>query len=434
MSWTLVHRNRPNLSRRQRQGTSPFHRRQGPSGAGTIAAVIAAWALAVGAIGALGSSSPGVMSRGSEVAGVAPSPASNLAIGATPIPTLDLPPGLVPTGLLPTGLVPAGLVPTDPPRSTPRPAGRPTPRPVAKVPKPGHGQPPVDCGSLQARIDAASAGSTLRLSGCSFQAGATINKPLTISGGTVRVGRGHIGLRVTAGNVTVSGVTIIGPNKTSYNAGEYGIYALGSAGAPLRGLTIRDVNIGSFGDDGIYAKYVANLLVSGSAIHDIVYAGVIVISGQTGRIENNLIQRIGVRGAAANSNNAYGVALTDQGGSATSDFAVSGNTVEDVPTWHALDTHGGQRISFTNNTIRRSSRAIFITISPSNRATDVLVSGNHLLVPAPVHFNLEAVTTYDTVGVTITGNTITGWGGAAIQDYDGLSSDLSVGYNIISSQ
>jgi len=365
-----------------------------------------------------------VMSRASEVARVAPSPAPYLAIGGTPAPTFGLPPALVPPTLVPPRLVPPSLGPTDQP--TLRPAPRSTPRPVAKVPKPKHGQPPVDCGSLQARIDGAPAGSALRLSGCTFAAGATIDKPLTISGGQLTVPSGRVGLRVTANNVTIEGIQIVGPDKTTYNGGEYGIYALGTPGAPIRGLTIHGVNIGSFGNDGIYAKYVANLVVSGSAIHDIVYAGILVISGQTGRIENNLIQRIGVRGAAANSNNAYGVALTDQGGSPTSDFAVSGNTVEDVPTWHALDTHGGQRISFTNNTIRRSSRAIFITISPSNRATNVLVSGNHLLVPAPVHFNLEAVTTYDTVGVTITGNTITGWGGAAIQDYQKKSTHLLV--------
>jgi nitrous oxidase accessory protein NosD len=289
---------------------------------------------------------------------------------------------------------------------------------------------PINCGSLQARINAAPAGSTLRLSGCYYLGGATIDKPLTIAGGTIKVRSGSIGLNVTASNVTITGVQIAGPNKSAFNSGEYGVYAFGSPSSPIRHLTIRDTDIGSFGNDGIFTKYVANLLVSGNTIHDIVYAGVLVISGQTGRIEGNLIERIGVRGSGANSNNAYGVLLTDQGGAPTSDVVVTGNTVEDVPTWHALDTHGGQRISFTNNTIRRSSRGIFITISPSSRATNVMVSGNHLLVPAPVTFNLEAVTTYDTVGVTITGNTITGWGaGQAIEDYGTLSSKLVVRNN-----
>jgi hypothetical protein len=50
-------------------------------------------------------------------------------------------------------------------------------------------------------------------------------------------------------------------------------------------------------------------------------------------------------------------------------------------------------------------------------------------VPAPVTTNLEAVTTYDTVGVTITGNTITGWGGSTIEDYGSMSSKLVVKNN-----
>jgi nitrous oxidase accessory protein NosD len=294
---------------------------------------------------------------------------------------------------------------------------------------PHGGAPPVFCGSLQARINVAPAGSTVRLGGCSYAGGATINKPLTLIGGILRVRSGGFGLKVTANDVTIEQTRIIGPNNTTYRQAEYGIYASGSAGSPIRHLTIRGVDVGSFGNDGIYAKYVANLVVSGSTIHDIVYAGVLVISGQTGQIQGNLIERIGVHGAAANDNNAYGVALTDQGGVPTSDVIVRANTVEDVPTWHALDTHGGQRISFLNNIVRRSSRAIFITVSPSSRATTVTVSGNQLLTPVPN--NLEAVTTYDTVSVTITGNTITGWGGAAIEDYQGLSTNLVVADNVV---
>jgi nitrous oxidase accessory protein NosD len=288
---------------------------------------------------------------------------------------------------------------------------------------------PTYCGSLQARIDAAPVGSTLSLSGCTYVSGATIGKALTLSGGTIQVHAGGVGLRVTANDVTITGVSIAGPNSGSYDNSEFGVYALGLPSSPIRGLTVRSSNIGNFGNDGIYAKYVADLVVSGNTIHDIVYAGVLVISGRSGSVSGNLVERIGVHGAAANSNNAYGVALTDQGGAPTSDFVVSGNTVEDVPTWHALDTHGGLRISFTNNTVRRSSRGIFVTTSDSNRATSVMVSGNHLLVPGPVTFNLEAVTTYDTIGVTITGNTIAGWDGKTIEDYGSMSSQLVVKNN-----
>ena len=242
---------------------------------------------------------------------------------------------------------------------------------------------------------------------------------------------GNAGLTISASDVTLQGVRIAGANRMTYNGSEYGVIAVGSPGALIQRLTIRNSDIGTFGNDAVFAKYVANLAVSGNTFHDTVYAGILVISGQGGRIEGNLVQRVGVNGAAANSNNAYGIGVTDQGGSPTSDFVVTGNTVEDVPTWHALDTHGGLRVSFTNNTVRRASRAMFVTDS-GFRATDVTVSGNQFLSPAPVTFNLTAVTTYNTVRVTITGNTITGWGaGQDIEDYGNASTGLVVSNNVI---
>ena len=96
------------------------------------------------------------------------------------------------------------------------------------------------------------------------------------------------------------------------------------------------------------------------------------------------MQRIGVQ--LANGDNAYGIAVSAYGGEPrSSDVTVTGNTVEDVPTWHGLDTHGGLRIAFTNNTVRRASRALFITTDTSgNRATDITVTGNVFGSPAPV--------------------------------------------------
>ncbi len=420
----LWNRSRPSHEQRAQAGKVPPPRplrRRVTSRIGVVVVVLASVLAGLANSSSIASkaSTPMAMAVAPRTSTPEPSAPPEVAIAPVPIPSIG--PAATPAP-----------VPSLAPAADPIPTRAPTPvhppgRTVATSKPPRHGQPPVFCGSLQSRIDVAPAGSTVRLGGCTYAGGATIDKPLTLVGGLLKVRSGGLGLKVSANNVTIEQTRIVGPNGTSFNRAEYGIYALGSAGSPIRHLTIRNVDIGSFGDDGIYAKYVANLIVSGSTIHDIVYAGVLVISGQAGQIQSNLIERIGVHGAAANSNNAYGVALTDQGGSPTSDIVVRSNTVEDVPTWHALDTHGGQRISFINNTVRRSSRAIFITISPSSRATDVTVSGNQLLTP--VAYNLEAVTTYDTVAVTITGNTITGWGGAAIEDYQGRSSRLVVNHN-----
>jgi hypothetical protein len=314
--------------------------------------------------------------------------------------------------------------PTPTPTPTPTPAvtPAPTPTPVA-----------ISCsGTLQARIDAAPAGSVLDLTGCTFTAGATVSKPLTIVGATIRPPAGTAGVVVSSNDVTLDGLHIIGPQGTTYREGEFGITVAASASAPARRLTIRNSEVASFGKAGMWLRYVSALVVENNDVHDIVYAGIMVISGQTGLVDANTVSRIGVYGAEANGNNAYGIALEDQGLPVTSDFTVSGNLVTDVPTWHALDTHGGQRITFTGNAVRGSMHGLFITTSDYGRPTDIVVTGNNFGSPAPVTSNVRAVTTYDSTNVTVTGNMATGWGDDNFfSDYQGLSVGLVVSGNSV---
>ena len=105
-----------------------------------------------------------------------------------------------------------------------------------------------------------------------------------------------------------------------------------------------------------------------------------ILSGRDGRVAGNTVARIGVVGAEANDDNAYGIALSNEAGQPrTPRFVVDGNTVTDVPTWHALDTHGGQNIDFTDNVVRRSSRGLFCR---RDGATDITVTGNRFDPPA----------------------------------------------------
>ena len=175
--------------------------------------------------------------------------------------------------------------------------------------------------------------------------------------------------------------------------------------------------------------------VQGNDVDDIVYAGVLVLSGKRGVIEGNTVRRIGVEGSEANGNNAYGIALTTRPASdfPTSDFVVESNTVEDVPTWHALDTHGGRSIVFADNTVRGSMRGIFITTDAAgNRPTDIAIRGNMLLSPAPIVSNVAAVTTYNADTVAIVGNTATGWGpGNFYRDFEGLSTRIMFDANVV---
>ena len=84
--------------------------------------------------------------------------------------------------------------------------------------------PPADCvGTLQERINAAPSGSTLNLTGCTFTGGATINKPLTLVGATIKTGASKMGLTVTASNVTLRGLHITGPQAVSFDGKEKAI-------------------------------------------------------------------------------------------------------------------------------------------------------------------------------------------------------------------
>ena len=230
-----------------------------------------------------------------------------------------------------------------------------------------------------------------------------------------------------ASNVTLDQLVIIGPQASSYSWNEVGVLAE----SPVSNLVVRNSTIRSFGNAGIWVGPATNPLISDNTVEDTVYAGIMLVSASGGRVDGNTVQRIGVVGSEANGGNAYGISISDEGGPVSTDVVVNANTVEDVPTWHALDTHSGQRISFTNNTVRASMRALFIT-STTGRATDITATGNVFESPAPVTSNTRAVTTYDAVDVTVTGNTATGWGSAPFfVDYNNLSTGLIVSGNAV---
>jgi hypothetical protein len=288
--------------------------------------------------------------------------------------------------------------------------------------------------TLQAEIDAAP-GVTVDLRGCSYTGGATIDRSMTVIGGIVHVPPGEAGIIIEADGVTLDGVTLIGTQAQTFVFEEIGVLAHAPPDDPIRRLTIRDSTIASFGGFGTYLRNVSGVRLEGNKVRDVVYAGLMVLSGDDGIIDGNVVQRIGVVGAEANKNNAYGIVLTAHGGDEpmSTDFTVIGNTVEDVPTWHAFDTHGGRRITFTENTVRRSMRGIFVTTDGTGSPPeDITIVGNQLLSPAPVDSNLAAITLYRADVVAIVGNTAAGWGeGNFLRDFEEQSTRVIVTDNTV---
>ncbi len=289
--------------------------------------------------------------------------------------------------------------------------------------------------TLQAEIDATSAGGTIDLGGCAYVGGAIIDKPITVLGGVVRVPAGATGIIVEADDVTLDGIAIVGAQSDQYVFDEIGVLVHASPDRPVRRLTIRNSRLASLGGFGAYLRNVESVRLASNEVHDIVYAGLMVLSGRGGTIEDNTVQRIGVQGAEANGGNAYGIAVTTgaDGEPASSGIVLRGNTIEDVPTWHALDTHGGSDLVFEGNVVRRSMRAIFITTDGGgNEPTNIAILGNWLLSPAPVASNLGAITLYRARNVVISGNTATGWGQAAfVNDFEERSTSVHVENNAV---
>jgi hypothetical protein len=192
-------------------------------------------------------------------------------------------------------------------------------------------------------------------------------------------------LIVESSDVTISGMTLRGPGYAS-DASHMAIELLGSGvDGYLDTITVSGNTLTNWDGDGIYARFLDGFIFSANTISNIWYAGIEAYSVQHGQITGNVISNV------IGTGNAYGIALTRGYGGGlsqnprSSDVSVSGNVIEDIPNWEGLDTHAGQRITFTNNTIRRVLSPIMVGGSKDSEdgafvfaPLQVTVSGNQI--------------------------------------------------------
>jgi len=292
-----------------------------------------------------------------------------------------------------------------------------------------------DTTELQACITAAaSAGVAVDLRGLTYKTTDTLTVPAgsTIRNGAIRcTGTTKAILVVSGSNVTLDDVTITGRHATAtYSAYEYGIYAAGdSADDPITNLTVRNCTISLVGAYGVFLQYVEGFHVDGNNISAIGFAGVLTLSAQTGTVTNNEVSNI----LAGISSNGYGISLTRSSVDSlvtdprTADVSVVGNRVSDCP-WEGIDTHGGERITITGNTVTGCYQGIVVgscdgagsvpTYAPLNCSvvgntvdsglTDGTAGPGIVLVGATGTTSSDPANQYATG--TIVGNTIQGHG------------------------
>lgn len=213
-----------------------------------------------------------------------------------------------------------------------------------------------------------------------------------------------------------------------------------SAANPAEGVRIEDVEIDGFGMYGIYAKYVRDFEITDNQLTNLGYSGVMIVSGAEGTISDNRVATI--NGNSPVNPNAYGIALTraKSGNLGTDpnsrDIVVSNNTVRGVPTWHGLDTHGGERVTFSNNVVYDTYRAINIVGNeqPDTDARNVVVVGNNANSSVLDGSRSNGIQLANVTGATICDNAIRGYGTLTNSNGGGIQMKATQGVTVCNNQ
>lgn len=261
-----------------------------------------------------------------------------------------------------------------------------------------------DTKAIQSAIDAAPKGAKLtfikiRQGVYRISRPLRIGKPLTIQGNpttTLRQATPHIPIFwVTASHVVFDNLRLIGLQYESWVLEEDAIAASGTFRARKPPLFLQDIKITrcvfeNFGDAAIMLKYVDGAAIADNKISRVVNVGVGLLSVRHATVSGNTIQE--VTGKGVSGDNAWGIyasRLTNDPGELVSQprsefIDISRNAVSDVPTWTGIDTHGGNAISVTGNTVTNTLFGVAVGVSVDHSGakayapTNVTISDNIL--------------------------------------------------------
>lgn len=278
-----------------------------------------------------------------------------------------------------------------------------------------------DTAAIQAAITAAPAGGQIVIpwgvSGIyKITSALTISKALTIlnqGGATIRQATAGVGaISITASNVTIDGLVLSGFQYATWNAAEIAILAsgtfhAGSAPDYISNICIKNTRITGFGAMGIQPKYIDGLVIQNNTISNMPEAGIGEISCKHAVISGNTISNI--TGVGVSSSNAWGIytsRFNSDSGNLTSqprsqDITISGNTIQDVPSWTGIDTHGGDGITVTGNTIRNVYFGVAIGASNNDLGTSTYAPLNCTVTGNSINSNVTDGTRG--YGITFTG-------------------------------
>ncbi|HEX3650012.1 MAG TPA: right-handed parallel beta-helix repeat-containing protein [Pseudonocardiaceae bacterium] len=244
-----------------------------------------------------------------------------------------------------------------------------------------------------------------------------VGLPTRLLGGTFTISSGTA-FRVTSSDVEIAALSITGPGGTTLDTSQRLISAVGTEAAPLTGIDVHDCQLSGSMSDSVWLEWCVDSSVRGCAVSDFLDSGIMVISGNRVAVANNAVFDGHLATGAVE---VYGIAITDLLNTATArsrHCTVTGNRVHEID-WEGIDTHGGDGIVVTGNTVTACRRGIALVTGNATRiavpmscvASGNLVDGTGARVTPDIGVFLAGSGT-SLASATITGNTIAGYDSA----------------------
>lgn len=209
----------------------------------------------------------------------------------------------------------------------------------------------------------------------SISSSVIIEKPTVISGKGKLLFKNNVGncIEIHSSDVKIKGIKIIVPDISSTI-----IHVTGNAQKPLSHISISNCYL-SGGLFSTVLDYCDSCSVSDCIIMDVERTAVGLYSSHFINVCNNEIRNINIYHRQQNS---YGITATfHYGDPKSTDVVISNNFVSNNPYWEALDTHGGERIVFSNNIITNCWRGI-AAVGDMHRdimlCKDIIIEGNNI--------------------------------------------------------
>lgn len=244
-----------------------------------------------------------------------------------------------------------------------------------------------DTVAVQAALTDA-AGQTVLFPPNTYKITAQLNVPentfISAYSATLNGSSGVFKLLKFAGGGGIFGGTLIGIGNATLQIGSIGIACEGTNNAPaapsfVQGPTIRDVNIFSFGEYGIFLAYTQDAKIEDNRIITIGYAGIGGVSCNRAHVNNNFIDNV-----SPGTVDAYGIFIDRNNGNSEIEeprsffCSITNNKVFNVVSvsgnnGQGIDTHAGVGFSIIGNEVVNCEVGIFVTSS--------VISGTQQLAP-----------------------------------------------------